>query len=73
MDILNKLDPECAMPVRTEKQLEDCDALILPGGESTAISLIAERNGLLEPLRKFVRTKPTWVIIHIELYLSEFD
>ncbi|KAJ9057150.1 Senecionine N-oxygenase [Entomophthora muscae] len=60
VDILNKLNPGCVFPVRTEKQLEECDALILPGGESTAISLIAERNGLLEPLRKFVRTKPTW-------------
>lgn len=48
--------------VRTPEQLERCDALILPGGESTAISLIAERCGLLEPLRNFVKwqRRPTW-------------
>lgn len=48
--------------VRTPEQLDRCDALILPGGESTAISLIAERCGLLEPLRNFVKLqrRPTW-------------
>ena len=48
--------------VRTPDELDRCAALILPGGESTAISLIAERTGLLEPLRDFVkvRRKPVW-------------
>ncbi|CAK4030221.1 Pyridoxal 5 -phosphate synthase subunit [Lecanosticta acicola] len=48
--------------VRTPSELETCDALILPGGESTAISLIAERTNLLEPLREFVKThrRPVW-------------
>ena len=48
--------------VRTVEQLDRCDALILPGGESTAISLIAESCGMLEPLRQFVklRRRPTW-------------
>lgn len=41
--------------VRTAEQLTSCDALIIPGGESTAISLVAERSGLLEPLRRFVK------------------
>ncbi|KAJ1021863.1 hypothetical protein NDA16_003626 [Ustilago loliicola] len=47
--------------VRTPEQLADCDALIIPGGESTAISLGCERICLLEPLRKWVRDgKPVW-------------
>jgi 5'-phosphate synthase pdxT subunit len=48
--------------VRTPAELARCDALVLPGGESTAISLIAERTGLLEPLRDFVKVqrKPVW-------------
>lgn len=48
--------------VRTPAELASCTALILPGGESTAISLIAERGGLLEPLREFVKVqrKPVW-------------
>ena len=41
--------------VRTEHQLLQCDALILPGGESTTMSLVAQRSGLLEPLRDFVK------------------
>ena len=41
--------------VRTAKDLATCDALIIPGGESTAISLVASRSGLLEPLREFVK------------------
>ncbi|SJX66541.1 related to Sno-type pyridoxine vitamin B6 biosynthetic protein SNO1 [Sporisorium reilianum f. sp. reilianum] len=47
--------------VRTPEQLADCDALIIPGGESTAISLGCERIGLLEPLRTWVRDgRPVW-------------
>ncbi|KAI9734085.1 MAG: hypothetical protein M1818_007023 [Claussenomyces sp. TS43310] len=50
------------LEVRTVAQLDRCDALIIPGGESTAISLVAERSKLLEPLRDFVKKsrKPTW-------------
>jgi 5'-phosphate synthase pdxT subunit len=48
--------------VRTPEQLRSCSALILPGGESTSISLIAERCRLLEPLRQFVKVdrNPVW-------------
>ncbi|EEA26005.1 Senecionine N-oxygenase [Talaromyces marneffei ATCC 18224] len=48
--------------VRTKAQLDACDALIIPGGESTTISLVAARSNLLEPLRDFVKLhrKPTW-------------
>lgn len=48
--------------VRTAEELAQCAALVLPGGESTSISLIAERSGLLEPLRSFVKIdrKPVW-------------
>ena len=41
--------------VRTPAELEKCDALIIPGGESTTMSLVAERSGLLEELRCFVK------------------
>lgn len=33
--------------VRTAAQLAECDGLVLPGGESTAISLIAQRTGMV--------------------------
>lgn len=41
--------------VRTPDQLAQCNALIIPGGESTAISFVAAQSGLLEPLRDFVK------------------
>ncbi|KAF7889001.1 hypothetical protein EAF00_009301 [Botryotinia globosa] len=48
--------------VRNEVELNSCDALIIPGGESTAISLVAQRSALLEPLRAYVKYHryPTW-------------
>ncbi|KAF2154950.1 glutamine amidotransferase subunit pdxT [Myriangium duriaei CBS 260.36] len=48
--------------VRTAEQLQTCDALVLPGGESTTMSLVAARSNLLEPLRDFVKVKrkPVW-------------
>ncbi|KAI9808516.1 MAG: hypothetical protein M1827_007221 [Pycnora praestabilis] len=48
--------------VRTTEQLSRCDGLIIPGGESTTMSLVAARSQMLDPLRDFVkvRRKPTW-------------
>lgn len=40
--------------VRTPQQLSECDGLVIPGGESTAISLVAERTGMLAPLREYI-------------------
>jgi 5'-phosphate synthase pdxT subunit len=43
--------------VRTVEELETVNALIIPGGESTTISMLAKRVGLMNPLRKFVQDK----------------
>lgn len=60
MAILRRLGVE-AVEVRTPVQLEGLDGLILPGGESTTMGLVAERWGLVEPLRAWVHGgKPTW-------------
>lgn len=40
--------------VRTPAELADIDALVVPGGESTTMSLLAQRLGMLEPLRAAV-------------------
>ena len=49
-----------AREVRTARELAEVDSLIIPGGESTTMTLGIEREGLGEPLREFVRTgKPT--------------
>lgn len=41
--------------VRNTHDLARCDALIIPGGESTTIALIAAQSGLMEPLREFIK------------------
>jgi 5'-phosphate synthase pdxT subunit len=40
--------------VRTPADLEGLDGLVMPGGESTTMSLGIEREGLAEPLRDLV-------------------
>jgi len=41
-------------PVRTARDLEGIDALIIPGGESTVMTLGIEREGLAQPLRDLI-------------------
>ncbi|PHH88546.1 hypothetical protein CDD83_7413 [Cordyceps sp. RAO-2017] len=59
--------------VRTPAELARCDGLIIPGGESTTISLVAAQSGLLEPLRDFVKVqrKPVWGTCAGLILLSE--
>ncbi len=57
--MLRLLDIE-ASEVRLPQQLEGLDGLIIPGGESTTIGKLATIYGLIEPLRQFAATKPTW-------------
>ena len=38
--------------VRTPQQLAGVDALVMPGGESTTMSMLLDRSGLLEPLKQ---------------------
>jgi 5'-phosphate synthase pdxT subunit len=48
-----------AHKVRTPSDLEELDGVIIPGGESTTMSIGLEREGLAEPLRDLVgRGKP---------------
>jgi 5'-phosphate synthase pdxT subunit len=42
--------------VRVPADLDGLDGLIIPGGESTTMTLGVEREGLAEPLRAFART-----------------
>lgn len=46
--------------VRLPEDLNGLDGLIIPGGESTTIGKLAVEYGLIEPLREFARTTPTW-------------
>jgi pyridoxal 5'-phosphate synthase pdxT subunit len=40
--------------VRTREDLEGLDGVVLPGGESTTMTMLMERVGLLEPLREAI-------------------
>ncbi|KAJ3709564.1 glutamine amidotransferase subunit pdxT [Lentinula raphanica] len=60
---LNRLNPSRKLNVilvRTPDDLCQCDALIIPGGESTTIALLARLAGLFEPLKEFMKVKPIW-------------
>lgn len=43
---------EYGIEVRRTSELSDCDALIIPGGESTAIALLARTYELFAPVQK---------------------
>jgi 5'-phosphate synthase pdxT subunit len=45
-----------AVAVRRPEELAEVDGLIVPGGESTTIAKLADRFGLLQPLREAVRS-----------------
>ena len=44
-----------AIEVRTLSDLSSCDGLIIPGGESTTMAHVAEKTGMLDALREFVK------------------
>ena len=47
--------------VRVPEDLEGLDGLVMPGGESTTMTLGIKREGLADPLRAFVKTgKPVF-------------
>jgi 5'-phosphate synthase pdxT subunit len=56
---LRKLGAE-TVEVRLPQQLAGLDGLIIPGGESTTIGKLAAEFGLIDPLRDFAQTHPTW-------------
>ena len=49
--MLDSLGAE-AIGVRTLKELENCNALVIPGGESTVIQKLAVTYGLFEPIKE---------------------
>ena len=57
--MLEKIGVE-AVEVRLPEDLEGLDGLIIPGGESTTIGKLATTFGLMEPLRDFAQSNPTW-------------
>lgn len=63
-----------AVEVRTPFELGGVDALILPGGESTAIGMGLVDTNMLDDVKDFVKTKPAWgVCAGMILLANELD
>jgi len=62
MQALSRYEGVEGVEVRTPAELAEVDALILPGGESTAIGHGLVDAALLEPVQEFCKEKPTWGI-----------
>jgi len=73
INVLSRLpNVESTVEIRTPEQLSDgsIDGLILPGGESTTMALVAERSGMMTPLKEWVQKgNPTWVIQSLSFVL----
>ncbi len=60
IEVLRRLGVE-ACEVRLPRDLDGLDGLIIPGGESTTIGKLAERYGLVKPIRAMIaQKKPVW-------------
>lgn len=57
--------------VRLPKDLENLQALIIPGGESTTIGKMAEAYDLINPLREFGRAHAIWGTCAGAIFLSK--
>jgi len=61
MTLLRRIPGVSVLEVRTKEELHSCHGLVIPGGESTTMALVAERWGLIPELRAFAATgKPIW-------------
>ncbi len=56
--------------VRLADDLDELDALIIPGGESTTIGKLATTYGLIEPVRDFGMKHPIWGTCAGAIFLS---
>ncbi|MBN1632103.1 MAG: pyridoxal 5'-phosphate synthase glutaminase subunit PdxT, partial [Thermoleophilia bacterium] len=49
-----------AREVRTARELDGLDGLVIPGGESTTMGLLMEKDGMRGPVREFVKRHPVF-------------
>ncbi|OTQ34578.1 pyridoxal 5'-phosphate synthase glutaminase subunit PdxT [Gilliamella apis] len=55
LNMLASIDFVCPIAVKQPEQLRQLDGLIIPGGESTAISRLIRQNDLFEPIQAFAK------------------
>ena len=59
MEILDRLDIK-STSIKYKEDLRNIDALIIPGGESTALTKLINSQGLYEALSDFIDIKPVY-------------
>ena len=70
IEMLSAMDVDC-QPVRFAHELDECVALIIPGGESTTMSLLIQKFDLFEKLQKFAENKPVMGICAGAILMAE--
>eukprot|EP00878_Enallax_costatus_P038081 GHUV01043229.1.p1 GENE.GHUV01043229.1~~GHUV01043229.1.p1 ORF type:complete len:214 (+),score=53.52 GHUV01043229.1:270-911(+) len=72
MALLQKIPGVQVVEVRTKEELCSVSGLIIPGGESTTMALIAEKWGLIPELQSFAKAgKPVWGTCAGMIFLAE--
>ncbi|KAF5834067.1 pyridoxal biosynthesis protein PDX2-like protein [Dunaliella salina] len=70
--LLRRLPGVSVVEVRTPEELMSVQGLVIPGGESTTMALVAERWGLIPLLRDFLSSgKPIWGTCAGMIFLAE--
>ena len=70
--VLKRIEGVQAFEVRTKEELQSADGLIIPGGESTTMALVAERWGLIPELKNFsARHRPVWGTCAGAIFLAD--
>lgn len=70
LSFLRRLGAE-GVEVRLPSHLDNIEALIIPGGESTTIGKLAHAFDLLDPLRTFGQSRPIWGTCAGAIFLSK--
>ncbi|MCK5003150.1 MAG: pyridoxal 5'-phosphate synthase glutaminase subunit PdxT [Gammaproteobacteria bacterium] len=70
VEMLSGLGVESRL-VRFARELDDCCALIIPGGESTTMSLLIQKFNLYDILREFAEKKPVMGVCAGAILMAE--
>jgi pyridoxal 5'-phosphate synthase pdxT subunit len=72
MCMLQRIPGVQVIEVRSKEELDSVSGLIIPGGESTTMALVAERWGLIPHLQSFAKAGlPIWGTCAGMIFLAE--
>jgi 5'-phosphate synthase pdxT subunit len=72
MALLSQIPNVQVVEVRTKDELSSVAGLIIPGGESTTMALVAEQWGLIPELQSFAKAgRPVWGTCAGMIFLAE--